>query len=275
MIKHFWHNGRYIEAESAVFSPYDRMRLGDGAFDTMLVTDGLAQHGKRHITRLLGSLAVLALPCPYSADELLKIAQDFIARENALRGHYALNILVTRGVPSTRGLAIPQECTPNFTMMLSPVDLSKFPPVKAVICKAVRRNEHSPLSRIKSLNYGDNILALQEAKERGANEAIMMNSVGNLACASSSNIFLALDGMLYTPPLADGAMAGIMRGILLEQNLLQEKSLTPADLQHADALYLSNSMRGIFPVASLDGFAIAQQPIAHYIGEKEDVKINL
>src|SRR5262249_38735570 len=126
------------------------------------------------------------------------------------------------------------------------------PPARCVIATVTRRNQRSPLARIKSLSYLDNILALQEAAARGANEAILLNTQGKGAEATVSNLFIVREGRIFTPPIEDGALPGVMRGAVLAAYPCTEQSLTPEDIAAADGVFLTNSL-GIRTVASLDG----------------------
>ena len=128
-------------------------------------------------------------------------------------------------------------------------------PAHAVLATGTRRNEHSPLARVKSLNFLDNVLARREAAARGADEALLLNTRGRLAEATIGNLFLLLDGELATPPIADGALPGIMRGLLMERCSAVERSLEPEDLSVAEAGFISNAL-GLRPLATVDGRVI-------------------
>ena len=126
-----------------------------------------------------------------------------------------------------------------------------LPPARAIVARSTRRNEHSPLSRIKSLNYLDSILARQEAARCGADEAILLNTSGFVAEASAGNLFVRLDGAWLTPPVADGALPGIARARILEAKLGAECRITVEALHRADAAVISSSL-GIRPLAGID-----------------------
>ena len=265
MTQFLWHDGQWVEADQPLFKAQDRLRLGDGVFDTLLVVNGQPLYAAQHFTRLQRHAAVLGLPLTLTPQELTTTAQELIERNQASQGRYALNTLLSRGV-GQRGLMPAQEVAPSLVMMLSPAPAPEdFPPVHAIIAQSVFRNEGSPLSRIKSCNYGDNILALQEAKKRGANEAIMLNNTRRVACTSAGNLLFALGGRLYTPPLSDGALDGIQRSVLIQQGALHEKSLLPDALFSAEALFLVNSIRGLMPIASLDGKALPQKHASDFL----------
>jgi branched-chain amino acid aminotransferase len=120
-------------------------------------------------------------------------------------------------------------------------------PLSLHIATVTRRNEHSPLSRIKALPYLDNLLAVAEARAHGADDALLLNTRGTIACASVANVFLIRDGRLETPPVSDGALPGTMRALVL--CLAQQAGLTPVenslhvkDLAGADEVILTNSV---------------------------------
>lgn len=244
-----WLNGRFMQ-EAPVFLTNDRIRLGDGVFDTMLAVDSVAVHANEHFKRLLSHAAILKIKTDWSVSDL-KAAADGLLEQNKTRARkFAVNTIITRG-PAERGLKLPENPSIQCVMSVSPAP-AEFPPVHAVIV-SVRRNEGSPLSRIKSCNYGDNILALAEAGEKGANEAIMLNNRGNVACAAASNIFIVRDRKLLTPKLEDGALDGITRRNLIKKHSAAETSLTAADLASSQGIYLTSSVRGVVAVETLDG----------------------
>jgi branched-chain amino acid aminotransferase len=136
-------------------------------------------------------------------------------------------------------------------------------PLTACVVTGTRRNEHSPLSGVKSLGYLDQILALREARAGGAEEAILLNTAGRLACASAANLFLVIDGRLLTPPVADGALPGITRGLVLElaagEGLVGEEGpLDVSCLDRAEEAFVTSSLRLVAPLAAIDGRRLSQ-----------------
>src|SRR5690606_34280258 len=143
-------------------------------------------------------------------------------------GRMAVRTMLTRG-SGARGLAPPEHPAPLLVMRASPAPGIK-PDINVIIAQSTRRNEYSPLSNVKSLNYGDHILAAAEAAKAGADDAILLNTRGNICCATVGNILAVRGGDILTPPLSDGVLDGVMRGILLDSGLAAEKSLAPGDL---------------------------------------------
>jgi branched-chain amino acid aminotransferase len=115
--------------------------------------------------------------------------------------------------------------------------------------------------RVKSLNYLNNVMATLEAKQRGGDEALLLNAAGTIAETSVTNIFAVRDGDLLTPPATDGALEGITRATVLEiaaslEIPAREQSLGRFDLFAADEVFLTGSGAALVPVRSLDGRSI-------------------
>ena len=113
-------------------------------------------------------------------------------------------------------------------------------------------------SRVKSLNYLNNALAKLEARQHGADDALLLNAAGSVAEASVANVFALRDGELLTPPGSDGALEGITRATILDLAPglgvpAREKTLGRFDLFAANEVFLTGSGAGLVPVRSLDG----------------------
>lgn len=246
-----WHNGAFKD-DGPVLSLHDRIRLGEGVFNTMLAVDGQVMHGRRHMEKMLRNAHFfLDDPVLPEAGDLLQTAQSLLIKNGFMTGRYAVNTILTLG-PAGGGIRTPDDPDIQLMMRALPVP-AEFPPVHAVIAETVRRNEGSPLSQFKCSNYGDNILALREAQQKGANEAIMLNNKGHVATSTVANIVAVLGGKLTTPPLSDGCQGGVTRGLLLERYDIAERSITPEELEKADGIYLTNSLRGPIALSSLNG----------------------
>lgn len=222
------------------FAMNDRAFRGHGVFDTILIKDGKAIYLGKHLERLKNHAHIMNIDIEMTE----KSFNDFDIQNGAI------SILVTGG-PAERGLKSPENPEPKIAVRIFEIPENK--PIHAIIAQTTRRNEFSPLSQIKSLNYGDNILAMQEAEKQSANEAILLNTKGHVACFTTGNLFILKKGKLYTPALSDGVMNGIIRQKWIQRGNIIEKSLKPKDLEKADAIFLTNSLRGIVPVTRLNG----------------------
>lgn len=258
-----WLNDRIVAAAEARIDPRDRgFTLGDGVFETLSARDGSPRHLADHLQRLGRAAKLLDLPLPLEASEIPAAIAAVLAANQQTQGPAALRLTLSRGVGS-RGLLMPLDPEPSFV-----ITAAAHPPVPdhldaAIV--AIRRNEGSPLSRIKSLNYLDNVLAQQEAQARGAEEGLMLNNAGRVTGFARGNLFLLRGKTLLTPPLADGVLDGIVRHrLLLTAARLglspEEASLQRADLADAGAVFITNSLLGVVPIRRLDGHDLAQDP---------------
>jgi branched-subunit amino acid aminotransferase/4-amino-4-deoxychorismate lyase len=111
---------------------------------------------------------------------------------------------------------------------------------------------------LKTLAYADSVMALLDAQRRGADEAIFLDTDGHCSEATASNLFIYRDGTLLTPPVTCAALPGITRATVLELARATgiaavEQSFGTADLSSAGEAFLTSSLRGIAPVAVVDG----------------------
>ena len=128
----------------------------------------------------------------------------------------------------------------------------------AVATCATRRPAPAALMpQVKSLNYLNNVMAKVEAIQAGAMEGVMLNEQGYVAECTGDNLFLVKDGELRTPPVSDGALDGITRGVVLELARregipVREVSVTRYDIYTADECFLTGSAAEVIPVRTLD-----------------------
>jgi branched-subunit amino acid aminotransferase/4-amino-4-deoxychorismate lyase len=145
----------------------------------------------------------------------------------------------------------------------------------AAVVSSIRRNETSPLSAVKSLNCLDNLLAREDARRRGADEAILLNTRGLVAEGSASNLFLVEGGRLLTPSIESGALPGITRQAALE--LASAAGLEAAEsgvemqaLWDAPEVFLTNSVMEVMPLTMLDGRPVGSGepgPVTERLGQ--------
>lgn len=249
-----WLNGILVDAERATIAASDRgFTLGDGVFETIKALGGHALRLEGHWARLEQGARLLRLPLPLDRAGL----ENAVAQVLAANGldDAALRLTISRG-PGQRGLLPPVPCTPTVLLSAGPLPPA-LGPARAVIAREVRRNAHSPLARVKALSYLDNILARLEAQERGADDALLLNTEGRLAESTIANLFAVLaDGTLVTPPVAEGALPGVRRAALLAELGAEERPLPPEALADAREAFLSNAL-SIRPLVAVDGRAIA------------------
>jgi branched-chain amino acid aminotransferase len=251
-----WLDGQLIDATQDRIDPTDRgLTLGDGLFETMLWTGRDIRFFADHMIRLHASATLLDMVVPQSVKAIH--AGLMALGQSALDQRATLRLTLSRG-PSPRGLAIAAQSQPQIRASLSPF----VPWVGPVSMQSVTitRNSGAPSARLKTLSYIDNIMALNQARKDGADDAVMLGTTGYIACASSANIVISFQGKNLTPALGDGALSGIVRGRLIAEGLIEEASLSPSQLAICDHAALTNALISVRPVGAIDGRQLEQNP---------------
>lgn len=250
-------NGRMVGERMAAVSVFDRSFLyGDCAFETMRSYGGAIFRLDDHIERLLGSLEILRIghSVPRKA---LKSACETALASNRLREAY-VRIAVTRG-QGRIGISHKDTFRPNVVVIAKPFEGYPARMHQKGISVAVADttvNERSPLCRAKSANFMPYILARQEAQSKGFDDAILLNTRGDVAEGATSNLFIFGGGSLITPSVESGALAGITRreviGIAGRMGLrVKERRMAPSELKTADEVFFTNSLAEVLPVVRI------------------------
>jgi branched-chain amino acid aminotransferase len=253
-------NGIRHDGSVVPFDLADRgLTLGDGLFETMAVFGGVVHRLDDHLRRLQLGLSVLGFEVPRE-----RIEADLAATAAESPGSGGvIRLTVTRGA-GARGLLPPEEPDPTVIVSLAPFDPTQVGVPARLAVASTRRNDRSPLSRLKSLGYLDNVLALSEARGTGATDALLLNTADRVASASAANIFAVRDGRIETPPASDGVLPGVIRSRVLELAPTlgfeaMERSLDLVDLAGAEAVFLTNSVRLLQPVTEIDGVPVHER----------------
>jgi len=232
----------------AAGAPFDDrgLLLGDGLFETLLAKDGALVLIGDHVLRMQAGARALGLPEPDGA-ELTAAAKASLGSAGLRSGRAAVRLTWTAG-PGGRGLDRPAEMQPRLVASASASPQTTAPLRLALA--TTRRNEASATSRWKTLSYLDNVLARREAHAAGADEAVMLNTAGRLACAAAGNLFWIDSGRLFTPALACGALAGVMRSQVIAAapgaglELVEVAAAVDA-LEKAEGVFVTNSLMGV------------------------------
>lgn len=228
------------------------LNYGDGLFETMRVHRGALPLWPRHLARLREGALRLGIALPEQTFIEARIA-DAIAGIDA----GVLKLLLTRG-DGGRGYAPPIDAPPVWTLALH-----SLPPMPATLrlhaCDT-RLAIQPALAGIKHCNRLEQVLARAEVERAGCDEGLMRDTDGRPVCATSANLLVYRDGRWLTPPLERCGVAGVLRGWLLEQGLLDVAELAQEDVGDANAVALCNAVRGILPVSRLGDRAWPQHP---------------
>lgn len=255
-----WFEGKVVEGHEARIPVTDHGLLyGDGVFEGMRVYGGRVFRHDQHLTRLFLGAKTLGLTIPYAKDEVKRIVEDTV-RAFGQREAY-IRLVVTRGEGP---LGVDPLTCPRATLFCIVTTIKLFSEEQRerglnLITSSYRRPNADALDmRVKSLNYLGSVLAKLEAKQRGADDALLLNERAHVAEASVANIFVLRGRTLLTPPTTDGCLEGITRRAIMElaaQKLdltVCERSIGRADLFAADEVFLTGSGAGLITARSLD-----------------------
>jgi len=267
-----WTDGKLRDEQDAVATAVDHgLTVGDGVFETCSVADGRAFALTRHLRRLARSATGLGLAVP-DEDEIRAGITAVLAAGGPDLGR--VRVTVTAG-PGPLGSNRSAPGTSRQTVIVL-----AGPAVRPLTVRVARvpwvRNERSAVAGLKTTSYAENVVALAYAVERGADEALLANTVGDLCEGTGSNVFVERGGELVTPALASGCLAGITRELVLEWGLaagLPVREARPGELPftvlddvlggaRGTGLALSSTIRDLVPVVNLDGIDIPAGPIS-------------
>lgn len=256
-----WFNGALVEGPLAVDRAERGLTLGDGLFETLLVLNRKPLWGNMHFARL--EAAAQELGIGFDRDGLDDAVEEVL--DSAPKSHQVLRVTLTRGA-GVRGLGASGGSS-SLLITLDPFDPAlMFKPV-TLSSTVIRRNPQSVSARLKTLSYIDNIAAAREAAGHGMEDALLLNTKGNVACSTIANVFLMKGGALVTPARDQGILTGVTRQALIHAAAhlglaTEERAVKPSEIGRADAVFLTNSLRFIRPVTALDQKPLRQADLS-------------
>ena len=262
-----WVDGTLVGADTPAVSAVDHgVTVGDGAFETAKIDRGVPFAVTRHLRRLDRTIAGLGLPAA-DHDRIREGIEAVLDGEPIEFGR--LRFTVTGG----RGPLGSDRHDSDLTHIVTAVPHARPEQHGAVVTVPWVRNERAATAGLKTTSYADNVIALARAKEQGALEAIFANTRGELCEATGSNVFVVVDGVVRTPPLDSGCLAGITRELVLEwcaaDGLEVVEEALPLDvLTRASEVFITSSIKDVFPVSAVDGRALpAPGPVTTAVRE--------
>jgi branched-chain amino acid aminotransferase len=251
-VTRYWLDDRLVDAADAVVSVLDHgLTVGDGVFETILVRDGVPFALARHLARLGRSLTGLGIAGPDPA--VLRAAVDAVVSASGVPTTFSrLRITVTSGAGpfgSERGDARP-------TLVVTLAEGAPWPVTTSLATVPWVRNERSAIAGLKTTSYAENAIALADARRRGASEAVLADTQGRLCECTGSNVFVVVDGVVHTPSLDTGCLAGITRELVIEWGRelveIRESHLGYDVLEAATEVFITSSTRDVHPVTRID-----------------------
>ncbi|NNM45087.1 aminotransferase class IV [Knoellia koreensis] len=262
-----WVNGRLTGVDEPSIAALDHgVTVGDGAFETAKIDRGQVFAATRHARRLDRTLSGLGLP---AADH------DYIAEGAKAVLEAGPQIEFGRLRYSVTGGAGPlgsdRDDSP-LTYIVTAAAQPRPPQSASVAVVPWVRNERSAVAGLKTTSYAENVVALAYAKERGAIEAVFANTRGELCECTGSNIFVVSGGVLLTPPLESGCLAGITREVVVEWCRedgmdVREQTLPVEVLREADEVFITSSTKDVLGIHAVDDRALEVGPVTKRAAE--------
>ncbi|MDP1579142.1 MAG: aminotransferase class IV [Candidatus Didemnitutus sp.] len=261
--------GRLHSAAEPVISPLDRGFLyGDAVYEVWRTYEGVVFTFAEHWTRLEASAAALYLTLPFDAEGAWRELVWTVAAFRAVVpdvGDLYIRLQISRGGGAI-GLdpALADEPTWVFLVQALPAvaEEKMRAGLRVVMAEKIRRNHPSTLNPAwKTGNYLNNVLALREAKAKGADEVLLLNLAGEITEASTMIVAFVRGGEVITPPLEAGILPGITRRVLIEQIApragvpMRVERVLPEDLASMDEAFFLSTTKDVTPIASIDGRA--------------------
>jgi branched-chain amino acid aminotransferase len=271
---HVWVDGQVLPAAGPHLSAFDRgFSLGDAVFETLRACGGDPRELEGHLERLARSAAAVAIALPAGISETLRDGIRRLLEAEGLDGSGAdasVRITVSRGVVLERGLVPAADPHPTVVIQAWPVravDPGLLHRGLSLVVSAVRRDPGSPIAAVKSTSRADFIYARLEARRAGTDDALILTHEGDVAEATTANVFIVAGERLLTPPLDRGILAGTTRtwalGWAATAGLVAVEAPFPLEtLLAADEVFLTSSVAGVLPVTAL----VDASGTRHHIG---------
>ena len=235
-------------------------QYGDGLFETALLVNGRVRFLDDHCQRLFAGCARLGIAPPDRQVLLSEVAQ---VTSGADRG--VVKIIVTRGAGG-RGYRPGGPMSSNRVVALHPFSPTPQAPLRLRWCD-IRLGRNAHLAGMKHLNRLEQVLAQSEWREGEVDEGLMLDTEGEVVCATSANLFVVRDNALVTPDLRYCGVRGVLRAQVIKTAVklkiaVSEEPLWPHDLKTASEVFITNAVRGIRSVASLDSMQWSASDVA-------------
>ncbi len=242
-----WMDGRMVSAAEATVPVVDpNVQAGLGVFETVAVRAGLPLDLPEHVARLKQGAAQIDVPLP--PDEALSEAARAVAAQ--VRGGYGwVKITAIRS----------GHCAVYGGRM----DADEEGRAVSAVLLRWRQNTADRITGLKTWNYASHVLGLEEARRRGADEGIWLNTRGHLAEGCTSTLFVVHRKRIFTPSLADGILPGITRGFVLRAarslgHVVHEGKVRLKRLETADEAFLTSSLRAVRPLVRFEGRSVGK-----------------
>ncbi len=252
MILYVNNNGTILPSDAPTIHPGNRGHLyGDGVFESIRLMDGRPLNIQNHITRMIEGARVLKMNIPsfYTAGFFEEKILELIDK-SSINGGGRCRLSLDR---KTGGAYLPESNDCTFYIEVYPYLVSHYElnakGLEIDIYRDIKLQKNF-LSNFKTKTGIPYVMASISANEQGLDDLLLTNDKGNILESGSYNVFIVSNGVLYTPSLDEGCIAGTMRMQIINLALLNnikiyECNILPQNLLSADEVFLTNAIRGI------------------------------
>ena len=247
----FTYNDKIYKDETAIIAPDNRsLRYGDGLFETLKINKGVIQLRDYHFERLFSGMGMLQFEIPaYFTPAYLENKISELCKKNQHNSFARARLMVFR---SNGGLYDPKNHLPNYIIQTWDIDYTGELNSNGLMIDIYPDAKKScdQFANLKSNNFLPYTMAALHSKKIKVNDCFLLNNYNRICDTTIANIFIIKDGIIYTPPLSEGCIAGVMRRFVIKQFQqpefsLIEKSISVEGLENADEVFLTNSIHGI------------------------------
>jgi branched-subunit amino acid aminotransferase/4-amino-4-deoxychorismate lyase len=255
-------NGEFCEAaESKIDAVSSAAFYGRGVFTTVAIYNGEPFLWEKHLERLrrdAEKIGIAKIDLGSLENSLIALIQQNVVEDGRAR-------ITIFDSSSSRVWKLSEKS--EMTVLIVTGDRREMNETLCLTISPFPVNSHSPLAGVKSCNYLENLIGLEEANSRGFDEAVRINERGEIASGCMANLFWMAGGRLFTPAVSTGCLPGTTREFVMENLDCKEVSTDPERLQDADSIFICSAGLGIRQVSSLDtkSFEARDHAILHLL----------
>ena len=268
MSKIIYNNQFYDKNEFSISLENRAFLYGDGLFESVKVFNGRAFNLDAHLNRMFEGAKFLNLDLRMRKEDMQNQI-NLLLKENSISDAAYLKIMVFR---SEGGKYLAENNKASFLIVTETDSQKQFELNKNGIelgLFSAQLKPMSELSNFKTISALQSVLCANEAREKGIDDCLMLNSENNIIESANSNVFYVKEGVIYTPKLSEGCVDGTMRNLIMNLKQLtfqiQETKVELEQLFSADEVFLTNSIQGVRWVASFEDSVFEQQKVAQQL----------
>ena len=245
-------NGEERSSGDSLFNSHNRsFRYGDGLFESMRLVNGKLSFPQRHMSRLMAGVTLLQMRLP---DNFVSVSLEEwcrrLAERNNITGGARVRLTIFR---NDGGYYHPLVNDASWLLEMWAFDHNEYELNDKGLTVELYQDIRKPINKLSTLKTANSqlyVLAALYARKMNVDDAILINHNGNVIEATGSSLFAVKNGVLYTSPLSEGCVAGVMRGVIMEiaqenRIAVYEVPLPLSIMLNSDEIFLTNAVRGI------------------------------